>query len=363
MTKDIIEEMVEIEDDEEDAEKPLPVYSITSYGADFDVAGLVRRINEEEILIPSFQRGYVWDIKKASRFIESLLLGLPVPEIFLSRDEDKKHLVIDGQQRLRTLQYFYSGKFKGNDKQSLFETFALVNVGKRFVGTTYSTLSPTDRRQLNDALIHATIVRQDEPTDDNSSIYQIFERLNTGGNLLKPQEIRACIHHGEFNKLLGDLNKNELWRSIYGAVDERMRDQELILRFFALYFKENDYKSPMRAFFNKYMGKNRHLKYQSADQLRQLFTNTLECVYNHIGKNVFKPHRVFNAAVFDAIMVGIGRRLERGVIQNGKILNEKYSELLKNESFFAVTQKGGTASGESVRSRIRLATEAFADVS
>ncbi len=375
MTKDnIIEEVVEIEDDEEDAEKPLPVYSITSYGADFDVRGLVRRINEGDIYIPPFQRDYVWDIKKASRFIESFLLGLPVPEIFLSRDENKKHLVIDGQQRLRTLQYFYNGKFKGSDKQlqfdlNGFETFALKNVDERFANVTYSTLSATDRRQLDDALIHATVVRQDKPTDDNSSIYQIFERLNTGGEHLTPQEIRACIYHGKFNELLHELNEYEPWRLVFWPKDkpkdERMRgkDQELILRFLALYFEDN-YRTPMKEFLNTYMGKNRELKHQSADQLRRLFNNTLECIYKCFGKNVFKPQRGFNAAVFDAMMIGIGRRLEQGEIKDRKILVERYEELTKNEYFVAVTQKGeGTTSEKSVRSRICLAIEAFADVS
>ena len=84
-------------------------YRITSYGADYDVDGLVKRLKAGDIEVPNFQRSYVWRILEASRFIESLLLGLPVPAIFLARDENEKLLVIDGQQRLRTLQYFYNG--------------------------------------------------------------------------------------------------------------------------------------------------------------------------------------------------------------------------------------------------------------
>jgi uncharacterized protein with ParB-like and HNH nuclease domain len=86
-------------------------YLINSYGADYTVDSLVQRMEREDIYIPDFQRGYVWTITQASKFIESLLLGLPVPGIFLSKDRDRKLVVIDGQQRLRTLQRFYNGVF------------------------------------------------------------------------------------------------------------------------------------------------------------------------------------------------------------------------------------------------------------
>jgi hypothetical protein len=168
-------------------------YRITSYGADYPVEVLVRRMDEREIYNPPFQRGYVWDINMASRFVESLLLGLPVPGIFLSKEpESQTHLIIDGQQRLKTLQYFYRGRFPGSDR-----IFALSGVQTRFRGLTYSDLAPEDRRRLNDSIIHCTIIRQDEPGEDQSSIYHIFERLNSGGKLLAAQEIRSALFHGD----------------------------------------------------------------------------------------------------------------------------------------------------------------------
>ncbi|WP_230840977.1 GmrSD restriction endonuclease domain-containing protein [Gloeobacter morelensis] len=225
---------------EEDEVIPFK-YSIASYGADYTVDGLVKRMASGDVYVPTFQRGYIWNIKQASRFIESLLLGLPVPGIFLSREEvSKKLLVIDGQQRLRTLQYFYEGIFHHTKKQ-----FALQGVQKRFEGKTYKTLSEEDRRQLDDSVIHATIIKQEEPSEDDSSIYYIFERINTGGTLLQPQEIRSCIYHGPFNELLGKLNQNSAWRSIYGPISKNMRDQELILRFLALNFDLYNYEEPM----------------------------------------------------------------------------------------------------------------------
>ena len=150
-------------------------YSITSYGADYPVDSLVNRLRNKKIRIPPFQRGFVWSEEKASRFIESLLLGLPVPGIFLSRDMDSADLlVIDGQQRLKSLLFFYDGHIEE-------KVFRLKNVQERFEGKTYKELETDDKQRLDDSIIHATIVKQDEPSEDNSSIYLIFERLNTGG--------------------------------------------------------------------------------------------------------------------------------------------------------------------------------------
>lgn len=200
------------DDSGEDEENIIPSrFSIAVSRTDFDVAGLVRRLDSEDVFIPDFQRAYVWKPKQASRFIESLLLGLPVPGIFLARErETKKLLVIDGQQRLRSLLYFYKGKFP-NSRHS----FALKGVHTEFEKETYKSLKDAYRRQLDDSVVSATVVEPLHPEDD-SSIYYIFEWLNTGGTILKSQEIRACIYHGELNNLLEELNQNPAWRDIFG---------------------------------------------------------------------------------------------------------------------------------------------------
>ncbi len=101
----------------EDAEVGYPVrYVISSYGADYPVDSLVKRISKHDIYVPVFQRGFVWSHVQASRFVESLLLGLPVPGIFLFKESDtQKLVVVDGQQRLRTLQMYYEGIIRGRE--------------------------------------------------------------------------------------------------------------------------------------------------------------------------------------------------------------------------------------------------------
>ena len=140
-------------------------YRISSYGADYPVDGLVKRLRHKDIVVPRFQRDFVWPVSQASRFIESLLLGLPVPAIFLSKDGRTQQLmVIDGQQRLKSLLFFYDGVLHGKE-------FKLHGVIKELEGLTYRTLEEDDRRRLDDSILHAIVIKQDDPENDDSSVY------------------------------------------------------------------------------------------------------------------------------------------------------------------------------------------------
>lgn len=332
-------------------------YSITSYGADYPVDGLIKRLSSDppDIFIPPFQRRFVWSKYQSSRFIESLLLGLPVPAIFLGKEEDTNRLlVIDGQQRLRSLWHFYRGKFEDG------EEFVLGGVASRFDGVSYRTLNEADRRRLDDAILHAIIVKQDEPEEDsNSSIYLLFERLNTGGSLLHPQEIRACVYHGPFNDLLAQLNQDPSWRAIYGPENQRMKDRELILRFFTLLFDLEKYAKPMEGALNRYMSTNRKLQRQSAAQLTREFVPIIEMVGTALGTTAFRPIRAINAAVFDAVMVGLARRVATRRPLGTEQFKQAYNSLLANVDFQAAYSKS-TSNEEQVKSRVAIATEHFA---
>ncbi len=268
----------QVEDDAANDNVVPPIqYEISSYGADYDVEGIIKRLERDDLLIPPFQRNYVWNMKEASRFIESLLLGLPVPGVFLVREQDSnKLLVIDGQQRLKTLQFFYSGYFNPQKGEKKRQVFQLVNVQKKFEGLTYNTLEESDRIKLNDALIHATIIKQESPKNDDTSIYQIFDRLNSEGRLLNPQEIRSAVDHGAFIDLIKELNEHVSWRSIYGAKNNRLKDQELILRFLALFFDKDKYQRPMGDFLNAFSRKHRKAPGDFLKQARILFTDTID---------------------------------------------------------------------------------------
>lgn len=340
-----------------DENEQLPfLYAITSYGADYPVSVLVDRLDSETILIPEFQREYVWSIRDASRFIESLLLGLPVPGIFLSKEpETQKMLVIDGQQRLRSLQWFYDGVFFPTKR-----AFSLKNIESKFKGLTYKELPPEDKLRLDDSIVHATVIRQDEPTEDQSSIYHVFERLNTGGKLLRPQEIRSVIYHGSFSQLIANLNLLPGWREVFGARNKFLRDQELILRFLALFYAGHAYRSPMKGFLNAFMARHRHLDDLTAEDFTGKFARTIDVVADCLLEmRPFRPERALNAAIFDAVMVGIARRLQSSDEANCACVQAAYRELLANAEFLEAASRA-TANEVNLQKRLRMATEAFA---
>ena len=358
----------EVVQDLDELSEVLPAsFSITSYGADYPVDGLVKRLASGDIVVPlfrvapeegqttvGFQRELVWKKSQADRFIESLLLGLPVPSIFLVKEPNGKFLVLDGQQRLRTLESFYAGLFKGVE-------FRLEEVQTKWAGKTYKTLHPDDRRRLDNSILHAIVVRQDEPTEDQSSIYLIFERLNSGGTILQPQEIRVALYHGPFATLLSDLNDNHDWRAVYGPKNARLKDIELILRFLSLYFHRASYERPMKAFLNRYMAANRSLQKQPEGVIRPLFEKTVHAIRTGIGEKAFRPFGgAVNAAVMDALLYGVASRLASGVISKPAALKIPHETLLKNKQFLDAVTKA-TADVENVKIRLDAAKQAFAE--
>ena len=342
-------------------------YSITSYGADYPVDSLVKRLRSGDITVPTydwvssedtevvgFQREYLWPKPKADKFIESLLLGLPVPGIFLIKESTGRLLVLDGHQRLHTLRAFYDGFINGRE-------YRLGNVEDRFKNKSLKDLSVADRRRIDNSIIHATVLRQDQPTADQSSIYIIFERLNTGGVNLQPQEIRVALYHGELVKLLKELRDEDTWSNLYGRKSRRLKDMEMILRFFAFHYHTERYRPPMKGFLNRYMASNRNLERQTEAAMRDVFSKTTGILDSVIGRKAFRPKGPVNAAVVDSLMTGIARRLGRGPITDRDELLRQYDALMSDEDYISAIERS-TSHEANVSTRMRLAHAAFADV-
>jgi len=360
------ESIQDLDEAEEVIESP---YSITSYGADYPVDSLVKRIDAGDILVPTFswtapektqvvgfQRQYVWPRPKADRFIESLLLGLPVPGIFLVKEPSGVLLVLDGHQRLFTLQSFYGGAIN-DDVYRLSEA-----VQNRFINKRYKDLDTEDRRRLDDSIIHATVIRQDEPTEDQSSIYTIFERLNTGGMNLQPQEIRVALYHGDLVAVLQKLNDDPSWRALIGPKSKRLKDMEMILRFFAFLYFSHKYEAPMKLFLNRYMATNRGLAVQSAEALGKISALTTKTILDGIGVRAFRPKRAVNAAVVDSLMVGVAKRLlANGPIRDFGTLKASYDALIADSAYLNATETG-TSQPANVITRMAKAEEAFSQI-
>lgn len=345
------------------------IYSISSFGSDVPVDTLMSRLEKGTIYVPNFQRNYVWSKVHASQFIESLLLGLPVPGVFFYKEaETEKFLVIDGLQRLLTLYGFIKGRFppvkegfvadaKGGKTALKSDVFALEKVQKRFQGLSFDDLDPRDQRRIENYVIHATNIEQDSPDDNASSIYFIFQRINTGGTPLQPQEIRSALFHGKFNELLEVLNNVESWRSVFGAKHKRRKDEELILRFFAM--SHDAYSAPMNLFLNEYMRSVRNLPDADAAALTRDFQSTIDFIVASVGHRAFRLRTgtALNAAVFDAVSVAV---LTTGVV--GRLSNEQFKErydgLLADDAFLEAVGRS-TAREDKVAERMKLAADAF----
>ncbi len=346
--------MIVVDDDETDIDDPVgeeaklhKTFSITSYGADYPVELIPFRITSGDWYAPTFQRNFVWSKNQASRFIESLLLGLPVPGIFLFKElATGKHLIIDGQQRTKSLQLFLEGG-EFNDK-----IFRLSDVAPEFEGKTFSELDDADQRRLKESIIHATIFQQESPSGDISSVYEVFERINTGGSKLSAQEIRSCINHGRFVEFLEELASEDVWQDIFRSKSKRLKDHELILRFFAFYFKLDLYSSPMKRFLDDYMGSVSKIEDADQTEYKKIFLRTLSFIRENVSEKLFRPERAFNAAVFDCVAVATAKLLSENV--ELKNFAENYHRLLSDDMFLELTSRS-TADEERVQARFAKA--------
>ena len=237
--------------------------------------------------------------------------------------------------------------------------FKLINVQQQFVGVKYDSLDEKDRIKFDDYIIHATIVKQEKPKGDDTSIYQIFKRLNIGGRKLTPQEIRTAIYHGQFIDFIKEINSNEHWRQIFGLVNNRLKDQEFILRFLAMYYCGEKYKKPMKEFLNIFTIKNRFASDIILKQYEQLFRKTIDELFETFGNNIFKRGKSIIAAIFDSVMVGVANRIVNNSTEIDKRkLKSAYISLLKdNEYLDSVTHH--TSDESRVNIRLKKSIEAF----
>lgn len=339
--------------DEDDTDESVPFsYSLTSYGIDFDINGLVRRYTNGSIIIPDFQREFVWSAKQCSKFIESILLGIPIPGLFFSVEEKTNNLlVIDGQQRINALKAFYTGKYKNRN-------FKLKDVHNDYEGKTYEDLSPDLKNKVDDTIIHATLVKPEDPkVKNNESIYLIFERLNSGGMNLYPQEIRSAIYGGALQELIADLKKEELWTQNFKINPKRKKDEEIILRFISLYHDYSSYKGNMKYFLNEFMSSNKDLDSLAPEEYKDVFLKTLRIISENLDMKIFKPSgNALNIAILDSIFVGVSLRVDL-IESNIGILKSTIDELLKDSIFKDSIFTGKTHHRESVINRINKTIE------
>ena len=346
-------ELEPISSEDEDYESAPPDYQIATYPADYTLEVLNQKWRAHEILVPEFQRRFVWKQTQASKLIESFLVGLPVPAVFLYNErKSQKYLVIDGQQRLKSIFYYFDGYY-GSEKNETRPVFRLkgLNQNSLFYDKLFDDLQEEDQRRFKNAVLRAFVVQQLNPEDD-TSMYHIFERLNTGGTLLANQEIRNCVYHGTFSSFLDEINGLPNWRKILGKQepDTRKKDVELILRFLAMR-EIKTYRSPMKEFLSRFMRKNQRASKPALRSSRKLFTRTCKVVVAHLGEKPFHVRAGLNAAVFDAVMHAFSNHLDN----IPEDVDERYQKLIRDGDFENNT-RSSTTNVEVVQRRLRQAS-------
>jgi uncharacterized protein with ParB-like and HNH nuclease domain len=348
-------EIVDIGDEKEEEATPLN-YDIHIWPTDYTLEVLHKLLIDNEIIIPKFQRGFVWNISQASRLIDSFMMGLPVPPIFLYVQQDERYLIIDGRQRLQTISYYFKGIFGEADGSSKLREFKLEGINKSapWFNKKFSELDEADQRKLKNKVLRAIVVRQIHPSDENTSIYHIFERLNTGGVQLNDQEIRNCVYYGKLNDLLLELNKHQTWRKILGKsrIDNRQNDVQLILRYMSLFHASSDYTKPMKEFLNKFMSKNRNPSPDFLVREKNRFTQTCDNLVKHLGERPFNPKGPLNPSVFDSIFIAFAKHYE-SIPQN---IRDRFTKLKADVNFQDYTSNA-TTDVEIVKKRLKLAED------
>jgi hypothetical protein len=278
-------------------------------------------------LMPFYQRRPRWDAAKQSLLIESFLMNIPVPPVFLYEKDYNSYEVMDGQQRITALRDFYDNRLKLTDLQMWPE----LN-GRFYHNLPDSLKAGIDRRSIT-----SIVLLKESTADEAEASYlreTVFERLNTGGVALERQEIRNALYRGPFNDLLTELSRLDLFRKIWGIpryveneIDinpsllentffSKMGDLELVLRFFALRHAEK-YRRGMQGFLDLYMTKAMRFNADDLQMLRQDFITTMNVAAEIFGDKVFCPFNVREGAweakpqkaFYDAVMVSLSERL------------------------------------------------------
>ncbi len=312
---------------------------------------------------PSYQRQYVWDAKKASLLIESVLLDIPIPIIYLAQNEDGVENVIDGQQRLTSLFSFMEGKFPDG---KVFKLTGL-NVFGELKGKMYKDLDDAKQEKIRDYALRVISFTNESDPDLQ---YEIFQRLNTGSVALNDQELRNCIYRGKFNDLLKELADNEDFRFITGILKphSRMKDVEMVLRFIA--FRENsymNYQNPIKKFLNDTMRKYRNLDDVDAKKIRDYFKRACYNTRSLLGDKAFRRfsagevghqdgqwEKPLNISLYDIVMDSMSRIDTNVLMRHLDAIREAYISVISTDEAMISTITKGTSDKPVVTARFTI---------
>ena len=380
MNKDITNEIEEqeIENWEEEnnstSDKTTPSKDLKSIrvirtNQDYNLDNLMRSVNDNINLGPEYQRRSRWNITQKSRLIESFLMNIPVPSIFLYENDLYEYEVIDGRQRLETLQAFFNNKFKLKNLEFLHD----------LEGLRFKDFDRDSIRSLYRRTVTATILLVESETFDKYDLRMVlFNRLNTGGVKLNGQELRNAIYSGNFNTLISELSNNKYFKELWGIPDssdgdkfktnslyKTMMDCELVLRFFGI---KNVYESKvegsMKVILDETMKQNLSASEDQINDLRRDFEESVEGLVTNIGIEAIintklkYPQRARN--LYDSMLVAYSI-VEMDKILDGSNVIQNLNSVLDDKEFYdKIITKGNSV--ENIIFRVDKAIEILTQI-
>ncbi len=322
---------------------------------DITVRQLYDMIIERQIeLQPEYQRHFIWDDVRQSQLIESVFLGIPVPNLFMATNNDSTWEVIDGLQRLTTIVNFVGNQStieRTNPKSKKLKLNGLDKLSS-MNGLKYEDLPTSTQFMFMTRPVRVTVLND---KSDFNVRYDLFERLNTGGVILHPQEIRNCVYLGDFKDFLIECSQNGHFTNSVKMTENSERTgsrEELVLKFFAYYEYRNEFVHSVKGFLNDYMARKTK-NFSNKQELRNIFERTFEVIDSLLPNGIVRGNRIniTPLILFEAISIGVADMLAENSIVS--IDSTKLKELLNNEELTRLTT-GATNSRNKLNDRINF---------
>lgn len=329
---------------------------VVTQSYDLSIQTLKEKWDDEDLLLPEIQREYVWDNPRASRLVESLLLNIPIPVLYLAETDSGRWEIFDGHQRVRSVVRFLKNEFR----------LSSLSVLAEFNGSRFHQLPAREQRFLTTRMMRAVVISVDShPTMK----FEIFERLNTGAVILNAQELRNSLFRGSFNSMLRELVRDPTYRECIGtaAPRKRMVDEEFALRFFALSTGLSSYRPPLKKFLNDYMRTVQNADDAELEILHDRFIRAATHIRDVWGSSSYKvtdgrgrsKERTPNRALFDAQMIAVDLiPPSRRIAKQRKEIIRQFAKLYRRDDFMDSISR---ATGDRSRTfhRIREAISAL----
>jgi len=332
--------------------------SFDSY--DITVRQLLDMVAEGSIdIAPEYQRHFIWGTDRQSALIESLLLGIPVPSLFMATNSDATWEVIDGLQRLTTMVNFIGDDKtiqRVNPECSRLRLESLEKLDE-MNGLTFGELPKSVQLHLQTRPVRITVLND---KTDKVVRFDLFERLNTGGVVLHQQEIRNCVYIGKFNDMIKELAANPDFRAVVKTTERSERTgnfEELVLKFFAYFQDREKFTHSVKDFLNEYMDRKTK-RFDDENHLKRLFEQTFRVLAEFLPQGIVRGSRVnvTPLVLYEAISIGVADLIEGNTGIDGTKLREILNDAeLKRLTTGATNTKNRLVSRIAfVRDRTRL---------